>query len=177
LIPEPQHPCNPGDLQVLYNSDLVGAIFKLERDVTFNRLVFRTGVSWSGTFTCKLVIYQGTNGLSSSSWAKMFEATVDRTTYGTSTTAEVANDGGGSITLKAGIYALVCGRASGSGSPYIQSWNATSTLFHSTNVPSGTHPSLFTGAGSAATPPATINPLTLTATTSDYMVAHRFKTV
>jgi hypothetical protein len=171
LSPKPMMPYSATSLQVNYNGTLQGGVFEIDRDITMSKVRLRSGVSLSGTFTARVCIYQATDGGGASTWTKVFDGTFTES-VGTSATFDVTN-GGGSFTLKKGRYALLLGRSSGTGSPYIQTLDNLDSDLWSSNNGSGVCRTLWDGGNSASSPPATINAHTVTAGTGDLSPCHR----
>jgi hypothetical protein len=173
-IPQAEHPLATTGGQVLYNSaNMQGATYKLDRDVTLNRISLHSGVSLSGTFTARLCIYQATDGGGGTSWAKVIDTTFTNT-VGANNTFDLTV---AETTLKAGVYAIVVGRVSGSGSPWLESHNIGNLELFTTGLPSASRPTNWSGVVSAGTPPATVNPTTQSASTTTKQIMHRFKKV
>jgi hypothetical protein len=167
-------PVDGTQLQVLWDdANLEGCLCYMPQDVTFNRIGFHSGVSWSGTFTERLCIFQDTTGAITTTMELLVNTTFTNAAAAANATFLVTVP---EATIKAGWYVIALGRSSGAGSPFIDSLSGSPIGLHNENL-SGM-PSLFDGIVSAASPPATLDPTTASSLSGgDLCIIHKFKKV
>jgi hypothetical protein len=185
-IPNFVQPTNHTSNQTnLTDTELEGILMEIPNDVEFNRLTLHVGTSWNagGTGVCRICIYQSDDGTMKTSLAKVFDETIAGGDPVAGDPYDLAVGGGGTVTLKRGRYFLCVGlddTAGGTLNPYLLCFTGGSFDGLNTDLISGGVPTSFEdlGAGTAASPPATINPTTLTgAAGRDNLMVHRFRKV
>lgn len=186
-VPTFIHPTDQIAVQTsMVDTELEGCMMDIPNDVEFNRLTLSIGASWNtGAANGKLrvCVYQSDDGTMQTTLSKVFDELVSPGDVTISTPYDIPVTGGGTVTLKRGRYFIAVGLDDTTGSaltPYIRNMSVTSIDGYNNNIPSGAVPTTFEdlGAGTAATPPATINPTTLTgAGARNNLVIHRFRKV
>ena len=163
-------------------SALEGALFRVQFGITFNRLHLVSGSGWNpaGTGRMRVCIYQAPSGVLSTVMAKIFDEVVAGGDAAAASVFEVTP--GAPVVLEAGYYILGCGldtTLGGTLTPWLNS-KITNSMSGENNANITGIPTTFTslGAGSSATPPATIDPTGLTGGGGDDLViSHKFRTV
>ena len=132
---------------------LIGASFQADRNVVFNRLCFHV-TAFAAPASGVMLIYQGANGNALDSLPLI--ATASFTPVGVAT-LQVALDEG-IISLSAGYFYALWGKASGAGSFSVLDYvTATIIPFENPGI-TGTHPTIASSALLASAPPITIDP-------------------
>jgi hypothetical protein len=170
------HPTGTGTQALFNNANMFGCLCYIANDTEFDRVNLHTGVSWSGTFTARVAIYQSDDGTIKTTMTKLFDETFTNAAAGTNTTFGIASTSG-NLVLKRGWYWLAIGRSSGSGSPFIECMIHSSIPMHDEKLAGG--PSTSQNLGLSSAVPATINPTTLPAPTAgeDLGIIHKLRLI
>lgn len=163
-IPFPQIGIQGASSSIAAPTTYAGGVYYLYQDVTFSNITVRTATTGTGNVT--LAIYQGDNGTYNGSTAIPLKAFVNFTAPGTTNTS-VTTPIGDTITLKAGIIFVLWGRTSATAIA-LTTYPVSAVGLLNTGFVG--YPSAFTGGPAVtATPPATIDPSTFTAATTNVL--------
>ena len=173
-LPRPEGPTVAASTRI-GQANFDGASYVIMRPVTFNRIIFRT-TARTGSPTARLLIYQATDGKSG---VANLVATCTAIAIGTGAAAYTVAPSQGSVTLKRGLIYVLWGRDSVADSFTARTYGTQNYDLITSNVETGTHPTMFTTAIAANTSPATFNPLTgaTAAGAVDTALVVRLKTV
>lgn len=150
-----------------------GCSLFLRRSITFNRIVFRTTATTGGTIA--LLIYQlagstaGDGGGQGGATAASLVATVTAFTPAAGGN-NAATPSEGTVTLQAGLIYVLFGRDSAANNTTFRTYTTQSVDLLTANIDTDTHPCAFTTTIAANTTPATFDPRTPTATSSDVVL-------
>lgn len=152
-----------------------GAAYFLRRNMTVDRLIFRV-TAQAGAPTGRFLIYQfpgGGSGIAS------LIASATAVAIGATGNFEIAF-AEGTVTLEKGLIYILWGRDSGAGSFTLRTYTTQSLDLMTANMNAATHPTSFTTVISAATTPATFDPLEsgdADATSTDVIGVYRLRNV
>jgi len=151
-----------------------GSAFILRRGIVFNRIRFRA-VSSTGSPTVSVVIYQVPGGHGSGT--ARLKASAHEIAISGAANHEVTPSEG-SVLLEPGLCFVLFGRDSATGNATLRTYTIQPMDLHTANVASDAHPTTFTMAFTAGSPPSTFNPATeTTASALDLALTVRLKKV
>ena len=181
-IPEFVVPLDGEDAPTSFSgSVLQGCLMRLTFGITLNRLQLRTSASWTDTSTgsMRVCIYQAPDGTITKTMPLVFNEVVVGSSVAASTTFEITP--AAPVVLVPGFYIIGIGsNAAGTPTmnPFLFSQVVDSINPYTTNQIGMPLTFASLGVGSAATPPATIDPTVLTGNvTVDSTPGHKFRKV
>ena len=183
LVPTFVHPTNQVDVQTdMSDTQLEGCLMELQNDVEFNRLTLSIGASWNtgaASGNLRVCIYQAADGTVESVLSRVFNETVAPGDVSVSTPYGIPVTGGGTVTMKRGRYLIAVGLDDTGGSaltPFLRCMTGASLDGYNSNFLGV--PTTFEdmGVGTAAAPPAVIDPRILPGGGArNNLVIHKFR--
>jgi len=153
IIPCPEGAIHDSNTRIA-KKEFDGAAYMLHRGVRFNRILIRFA-SKTDAPTLRVLIYQAPGG--GSGVANLKASVEGFAVPGVGTATLTLSQG--TVQLEAGIFYILWGRDSATGSFQANTYGVRNAQLLSVNVDPNTHPIAFTTAISASTTPATFNPL------------------
>jgi hypothetical protein len=133
-----------------------GASFRLDRPVTFNRILLRV-TAYTAPGSIRVLFYQKPQGLGANATPANLVATVAGFDPG-GTGNFLVTPAEGTVTLAAGVYYVLFGRDSAAGSVTLRTYTVLTLDLSNANVDAATHVTNFTTTIAANTSPATFDP-------------------
>jgi len=153
----PPFTVTPNNAYLNAPTTFVGAVYSLQRDVTFSKIVFRLN-AYTAPGRISMYLYQTPTGVASTAGSPAIKIAGITSTAPVAGVNAIAIDGGSTATLKVGIVYVLWGRSSATGSFSMRSFTSVSSdLFNNDNMLANTYPTTYTTTINANTTPATFN--------------------